>query len=26
VSYHLAVIIFFRHKKSIENNFLFHLC
>jgi hypothetical protein len=26
VSYHLLVIIIFRHKFSVVNNFMFHLC
>jgi hypothetical protein len=26
VSYHLTVIIIFRYKYSVANNFMFHLC
>jgi hypothetical protein len=26
VSYHLSVLIIFRYKYSVSNNFMFHLC
>jgi hypothetical protein len=26
VSYHLSVLIIFRYKYSVANNFMFHLC